>query len=233
MKIMSKMGISTVQSYIGAQIFEASGISHAVIDRYFPNTSSKLSGLSLEDIAKEVRICYKAVFQSKEAELETGLDFQWRHGGETHLFQPKTIHLLQHAVRSGKHDIYKEYTRLLNEEISQQMTLRGLLEFNDNRSPIPIEEVDPVESILKRFKTGAMSYGSISKESHEAIAIAMNRIGGKSNSGEGGEDPERFTPMKNGDSKCSKIKQVASGRFGVASHYLVNSEEIQSKEELR
>ena len=229
LKIMSKMGISTVQSYMGAQIFEALGISHTVIDRYFPNTTSKLSGLTLEDMTKEVRLRHEAAFQSKEVVLETGSDFQWRHGGEVHLFQPKTIHLLQHAVRSGKYEIFKEYTTLLNEEISRQTTLRGLLEFNDNRSPVPIEEVEPVESIFKRFKTGAMSYGSISKEAHEAIAIAMNRIGGKSNSGEGGEDPERFTIMKNGDSKCSKIKQVASGRFGVTSHYLVNSEEIQIK----
>ncbi|WP_010284796.1 glutamate synthase large subunit [Bacillus timonensis] len=229
LKIMSKMGISTVQSYIGAQIFEVLGISHAVIDRYFPNTSSKLSGLTLEDIAKEVRLRHEAAFQSQEVVLKTGSDFQWRYGEETHLFQPKTIHLLQHAVRTGKYEIYKEYSSLLNEEISQQTTLRGLLEFNYKRKPIPIEEVEPIESIFKRFKTGAMSYGSISKEAHEAIAIAMNRIGGKSNSGEGGEDSERFTPMDNGDSKCSKIKQVASGRFGVTSHYLVNSEEIQIK----
>ncbi|THE13143.1 glutamate synthase large subunit [Bacillus timonensis] len=229
MKILSKMGISTVQSYIGAQIFEALGISHDVIDRYFPNTSSKLSGLTIEDLAKEVRLRHEAAFQSKEAVLETGSDFQWRYGGEPHLFQPKTIHLLQHAVRTGKYEIYKEYSNLLNEEISQQTTLRGLLDFNYKRKPVPIEEVEPIESIFKRFKTGAMSYGSISKEAHEAIAIAMNRIGGRSNSGEGGEDPERFTPMENGDSKCSSIKQVASGRFGVTSHYLVNSEEIQIK----
>ena len=229
LKTMSKMGISTVQSYMGAQIFEALGISHTVIDRYFPNTASKLSGLTLEDMTKEVRLRHEAAFQSKEVVLETGSDFQWRHGGEVHLFQPKTIHLLQHAVRSGKYEIFKEYTTLLNEEISRRTTLRGSLEFNDNRSPVPIEKVEPVESIFKRFKTGAMSYGSISKEAHEAIAIAMNRIGGKSNSGEGGEDSERFTIMKNGDSKCSKIKQVASGRFGVTSHYLVNSEEIQIK----
>ncbi|RFB12143.1 glutamate synthase large subunit [Bacillus sp. HNG] len=229
MKIMSKMGISAVQSYIGAQVFEALGISHEVIDRYFPNTSSKLSGLTIDDLAKEVRLRHEEAFQSKEAVLETGSDFQWRYGGETHLFQPKTIHLLQHAVRTGKYEIYKEYSNLLNEEISQQTTLRGLLEFNFKRKPVPIEEVEPIELIFKRFKTGAMSYGSISKEAHEAIAIAMNRIGGRSNSGEGGEDPERFTPMENGDSKCSSIKQVASGRFGVTSHYLVNCEEIQIK----
>lgn len=229
LKVMSKMGIPTVQSYMGAQIFEALGISQEVIARYFPNTSSKLGGLTLEDLAEEVRLRHEAAFQSKEVVLETGSDFQWRPGGETHLFQPKTIHLLQQAVRTGKYERYKEYSRLLNEEISQQTTIRGLLAFNHQRKPIPIEEVEPVQSILKRFKTGAMSYGSIGKEAHEAITIAMNRIGGKSNSGEGGEDSERFTPMENGDSKCSKIKQVASGRFGVTSHYLVNSEEIQIK----
>ncbi|MEH7381112.1 glutamate synthase large subunit [Bacillus sp. JJ1533] len=229
MKIMSKMGISTVQSYIGAQIFEALGISHEVIDRYFPNTSSKLSGLTIEDIATEVRLRHEAAFQSQDTVVTTGSEFQWRYGGETHLFQPKTIHLLQHAVRTGKYEIYKQYSSLLHEEISQQTTLRGLLEFDCKRKPVPIEEVEQIESIFKRFKTGAMSFGSISKEAHEAIAIAMNRIGGKSNSGEGGEDSERFISMENGDSKCSKIKQVASGRFGVTSHYLVNSDEIQIK----
>ncbi|MBM7713530.1 glutamate synthase (ferredoxin) [Bacillus thermophilus] len=229
MKIMSKMGISTVQSYMGAQIFEALGISQEVIDRYFPNTSSKLGGMTLEDIAKEVRLRHECAFHSEKADLETGSDFQWRYDGEIHLFQPKTIHTLQHAVRTGKYEIYKEYSRLLQEEISQQTTLRGLLDFNDERKPVPIEEVEPIESIFKRFKTGAMSYGSISKEAHEAIAIAMNRIGGKSNSGEGGEDPKRFKPMENGDSKCSRMKQVASGRFGVTSHYLVNCDEIQIK----
>lgn len=229
MKIMSKMGISTVQSYIGAQIFEALGISHEVIDRYFPNTASKLGGLTLEDIEKEVRLRHERAFQPEEAGLETGSDFQWRYGGETHLFQPKTIHLLQHAVRTGKYEVYKEYSRMLHEEISQQTTLRGLLEFNYKRKPVPIKEVEPIEAIFNRFKTGAMSYGSISKEAHEAIAIAMNRLGGKSNSGEGGEDPKRFTPLENGDSKCSSIKQVASGRFGVTSHYLVHAEEIQIK----
>ena len=164
LKIMSKMGISTVQSYMGAQIFEALGISHTVIDRHFPNTTSKLSGLTLEDMTKEVRLRHEAAFQSKEGVLETGSDFQWRHGGEVHLFQPKTIHLLQHAVRSGKYEIFKEYTTLLNEEISRQTTLRGSLEFNDNRSPVPIEEVESVDSIVKRFKTGAMSYGSSVKK---------------------------------------------------------------------
>lgn len=228
LKVMSKMGISTVQSYIGAQIFKALGISHDVIQRYFPNTPSQLSGLTLEDMAKEVRLRHEAAFQLQGI-LDSGSDFQWRKGGETHLFQPKTIHLLQQAVRTGKYELYKEYSRLLNGEISRQTTIRGLLDFNFNRQPVPIEEVEPMESILKRFKTGAMSFGSISQEAHEAIAVAMNRIGGRSNSGEGGEDPVRYIPLQNGDSINSRIKQVASGRFGVTSHYLVNSDEIQIK----
>ncbi|MFD1851824.1 glutamate synthase large subunit [Oceanobacillus bengalensis] len=229
LKILSKMGISTIQSYIGAQIFEALGISKEVIDRYFPRTSSKIGGLTLADISKETRVRHTQAYRSIDAKLETGSDFQWRHDGEKHLYQPKTIHTLQQAVRTGNYDLYKKYSNLLNEELSQQTTLRGLLDFKPKRKPIPIEEVESIEFILKRFKTGAMSFGSISKEAHEALAIAMNRIGGMSNSGEGGEDPERFIPLENGDSKCSKIKQVASGRFGVTSHYLVNSEEIQIK----
>lgn len=229
LKIMSKMGISAVQSYIGAQIFEAIGISRDVIDRYFPKTSSKLGSLTLEDIGKEVFLRHRSAFGQQEGGLETGSDLQWRYGGETHLFQPKTIYLLQQAVRTGNYEIYKEYAQLVNEEISQKTTIRGLLAFHSNRKPVPIEEVEPVESILKRFKTGAMSFGSISREAHEALAIAMNRIGGKSNSGEGGEDPERFIPLENGDSKCSRIKQVASGRFGVTSHYLIHCDEIQIK----
>lgn len=229
LKVMSKMGISTVQSYIGAQIFEAIGINHSVIDQYFPKTPSKLSGLTIEDIGKEVRLRHESAFQQLNVELETGSDFQWRAGGEQHLFQPKTILLLQQAVRTGNYKVYKEYAQLINEEISQKTSVRGQLTFHFERKPIPIEEVEPVESILRRFKTGAMSFGSISKEAHEALAIAMNRIGGKSNSGEGGEDPARFIPDENGDSKCSRIKQVASGRFGVTSHYLVNCDEIQIK----
>lgn len=229
LKILSKMGISTVQSYIGAQIFEALGISEDVIDRYFPRTSTKIGGMTVEDIGKEVCIRHMNAYKSEESNLETGSDFQWRHDGELHLYQPKTIHTLQQAVRTGNYDLYKKYSRMINEELSQQTTLRGLLDFNHKKKSVPIEEVEPVESILKRFKTGAMSFGSISKEAHEALAVAMNRIGGKSNSGEGGEDPERFQRLENGDSKISKIKQVASGRFGVTSHYLVNSEEIQIK----
>jgi len=185
--------------------------------------------MTVEDIGKEVCIRHMNAYKSEESNLETGSDFQWRHDGELHLYQPKTIHTLQQAVRTGNYDLYKKYSRMINEELSQQTTLRGLLDFNHKKKSVPIEEVEPVESILKRFKTGAMSFGSISKEAHEALAVAMNRIGGKSNSGEGGEDPERFQRLENGDSKISKIKQVASGRFGVTSHYLVNSEEIQIK----
>lgn len=229
LKILSKMGISTIQSYIGAQIFEALGIGEDVIDRYFPRTSTKIGGLTLEDIAKEVCMRHGSAYQSEDVNLETGSDFRWRHDGELHLYQPKTIHTLQQAVRTGSYDVYKKYSTMLNEELSREMTLRGLLDFKHQRKPVPIVEVEPIELILKRFKTGAMSFGSISKEAHEALAIAMNRIGGKSNSGEGGENPERFERLENGDSKCSRIKQVASGRFGVTSHYLVNSDEIQIK----
>lgn len=229
LKVMSKMGISTVRSYMGAQIFEAIGMSDEVVSRYFPNTPSKLGGLSIDDLEKEVRLRHAQALEKNSPLLESGSDFQWRAGGETHLFQPKTIHLLQQAVRSGEYEVYREYSRLLTEELSMKTTLRGLMEIKPSGEPVPIEEVEPVESIFRRFKTGAMSYGSISKEAHEAIAIAMNRIGGRSNSGEGGEDPERFVPLENGDSKCSKMKQVASGRFGVTSQYLVNCEEIQIK----
>ncbi|MFC5464234.1 glutamate synthase large subunit [Lederbergia graminis] len=227
LKIMSKMGISTVQSYTGAQIFEAVGISSEVVNQYFPRTPTQISGLTIEDIALEVKVRHERAFDG--GSLETGSDFQWRKDGESHLYRPETIHTLQLACRTGKYDFYKKYSSMLYEDMNEQNALRGLLDFQYRNEPIPLDEVESVESILKRFKTGAMSYGSISKEAHEAIAIAMNRIGGKSNSGEGGEDPERFFPMENGDCKNSRIKQVASGRFGVTSYYLVNSDEIQIK----
>ncbi|WP_453991718.1 glutamate synthase large subunit [Bacillus nitroreducens] len=229
LKIMSKMGISTVQSYIGAQIFEAVGISSEVIEDYFPRTVSRIGGLQIEDIAKETILRHNQAWLKEEPTLDEGSDHQWRAGGESHLFRPETIHTLQHACRTGKYELYKKYSQMLAEDTEKSITLRGMFQLKSNRTPIPIEEVESIEMILKRFKTGAMSYGSISKEAHEAIAIAMNRIGGKSNSGEGGEDPKRFTPLANGDSKLSRIKQVASGRFGVTSHYLVNSDEIQIK----
>jgi len=229
LKIMSKMGISTLQSYTGAQIFEAVGIDSRVIERYFPGIPSRIGGLDLDDIARETLIRHSNAYANDSDTLESGSDLQWRKDGEAHMYRPETIHMLQHAVRSGDYELFKTYSRMLQDETETQISLRGLLEFKPAGSPIPIEEVEPVESIVRRFKSGAMSFGSISKEAHEAIAIAMNRIGAKSNSGEGGEDPARYVPMVNGDSKSSAIKQVASGRFGVTSHYLVNCIEIQIK----
>ncbi|MEI8233909.1 MAG: glutamate synthase large subunit [Verrucomicrobiota bacterium] len=230
-KVASKMGISTIQSYRGAQIFEAIGLNHQVIDKYFTWTASRIEGAGLDVIAGEVQLRHQHAFPerpSNGATLEAGGEYQWRADGEAHLFNPLTIHTLQKAVRTDSYEAFRTYAALVNEQDSQLYTLRGLLEFKD-RQPVPIEEVEPIEAIMKRFKTGAMSYGSISKEAHEAMAIAMNRIGGKSNTGEGGEDPERFVPLPNGDSKKSAIKQVASGRFGVTSDYLTNAEEIQIK----
>lgn len=227
LKIMSKMGISTVQSYIGAQIFESIGISKEVIDNYFPRTISQIGGLNLTDIAIETVNRHKTGWEQAKPVLEEGSDFQWRKNGEDHIYRPETIHTLQLACRTGNYELYKKYSHMLSEETNT--SLRGLFELKSNRKPIPVDEVEPIESIFKRFKSGAMSFGSISKEAHEALAIAMNRIGAKSNSGEGGEDPNRFIPLANGDSKLSRIKQVASGRFGVTSHYLVNCDEIQIK----
>mgnify|MGYP005833599965 CR=1 FL=1 len=231
-KILSKMGISTIQSYQGAQIFEAIGISQEVIDKYFTWTPSRIGGIDLDIIAKECQLRHSKAFGERIIEdnaLDVGGDYQWRKDGEYHMFNPETVHKLQYACRTGNYDLFKEYSQLLNQQTQKLCTLRGLFEFKNMENSIPIEEVESVESICKRFKTGAMSYGSISQEAHEALAIAMNRIGGKSNTGEGGEDPARFIPLENGDSKCSAIKQVASGRFGVTSHYLVNAKEIQIK----
>lgn len=227
-KILSKMGISTIHSYRGAQIFEALGLNSAVIDKYFVGTPTRIEGVGLDIIAQEIAIRHKNAFPERSANghtLDVGGRFQMRDGGEYHLFNPTTVHSLQHAVRTGDYAAYKKYATAVNETGTEIATLRGLLEFNiDPDKSIPIEEVEPVESIVTRFKTGAMSYGSISQEAHETLAIAMNAIGGKSNTGEGGEDPERFK-----DNRISKIKQVASGRFGVTSNYLVNAEEIQIK----
>ncbi|RCX16100.1 glutamate synthase (ferredoxin) [Anaerobacterium chartisolvens] len=231
-KTLSKMGISTIQSYQGAQIFEAIGIRQEVIDRYFTKTPSRIGGIDLTIIANEAIKLHSSAFSSHVAEegtLDSGGNTQWRKDGEYHMFNPETIHTLQYACRTNNYGLFKEYSRLLNNESQKLCTLRGLMELKTLENPIPIDEVESVESICKRFKTGAMSYGSISKEAHEAMAIAMNRIGGKSNTGEGGEDVSRFTPDSNGDSRCSAIKQVASGRFGVTSHYLVNAKEIQIK----
>ncbi|WP_045522226.1 glutamate synthase large subunit [Neobacillus niacini] len=227
-KVMSKMGISTVQSYRGAQIFEAVGISSDVIDRYFTGTVSQLGGIGLETLAKEAKLRHvDAYAESTDKTLESGSNFQWRHDGEHHAFNPGTIHTLQWACRNGDFDLFKKYSNLANKE--RIGFLRNLFSFNGSRQAVPIEEVESVESIVRRFKTGAMSFGSISKEAHETLAIAMNRLGGKSNSGEGGEDSSRFVLDENGDNRGSKIKQIASGRFGVKSHYLVNAEELQIK----
>ncbi|THF74920.1 glutamate synthase large subunit [Cohnella fermenti] len=231
-KVLSKMGISTIQSYRGAQIFEAIGLKSDVIDQYFTWTPSRIGGVGLDVIAAETLKGHYRAFSTQEGaerELDSGGDYQWRKDGEDHLFNPKTIHTLQMATRSNDYNLYKKYSALVQGEYEEIRTLRSLLDFKLDQPPVPIEEVEPVESIFKRFKSGAMSFGSISKEAHEGLAIAMNRIGAKSNSGEGGEDPARFIPDENGDSRRSAIKQVASGRFGVTSHYLANAEEIQIK----
>ncbi|GHH98935.1 glutamate synthase large subunit [Neobacillus kokaensis] len=224
-KVLSKMGISTVQSYRGAQIFEAVGIHSTVIDQYFTGTTSQLEGIRLDTIADETLLRHQQAFQTEEG-LEAGSEFQWRKGGEVHAFQPQTIHLLKQACRKNDYQMYKKYAEKANKE--QLIFIRNMFDFRET-TPIPLEEVESVESICRRFKTGAMSYGSLSQEAHETLAIAMNRIGGKSNSGEGGEHPDRYIPDENGDLRRSAIKQVASGRFGVSSHYLVNADEIQIK----
>lgn len=226
-KVMSKMGISTIQSYRGAQIFEAVGISSSVIDRYFTRTSSQVGGISLETIACETLLRHQAAYAAAKPALEAGSDFQWRRDGEYHAFHPQAVHALQRACREGDYELYKEYTRMVYDR--PVTFLRDLLTFKAGRKPVPLDEVEPVEAICRRFKTGAMSYGALSQEAHEALAIAMNRLGGKSNSGEGGEDPRRYTRDENGDSRSSAIKQVASGRFGVTSHYLTQAVEIQIK----
>jgi glutamate synthase domain-containing protein 2/glutamate synthase domain-containing protein 3 len=230
-KVISKMGISTIQSYWGAQIFEAIGLKQSVIDKYFTWTASRVEGVGLDAIAQEILSRHQRAFPDRPVNghvLEVGGQYQWRDDGEYHLFNPQTIHKLQHAVRTANFKTFKEYSTLVNEQTRNWATLRGLLDFKKVK-PVPIEQVEPVESIMKRFKSGAMSYGSISKEAHETMAVAMNRIGGKSNTGEGGEDPERYEPMPGGDSKNSAIKQVASGRFGVTSLYLVKAKELQIK----
>lgn len=231
-KTMSKMGISTIQSYCGAQIFEALGVHQSVIDKYFTWTPSRIGGIDLNIIAQEATLRHKQGFPERSFNghnLPTSGEYQWRSEGEYHLFSPQTIHALQKSCRTNDYTTFKKYSQLINDQIGKLGTLRGLFEFKTSRQPVPLEEVEPVETICHRFKTGAMSYGSISKESHEALAIAMNRIGGKSNTGEGGEDPARFIPDENGDSRNSAIKQVASARFGVTSEYLVNAKEIQIK----
>jgi glutamate synthase (ferredoxin) len=231
-KTMSKMGISTIQSYCGAQIFEALGVHQSVIDKYFTWTPSRIGGIDINVIAQEASLRHKSGFPERSVNghnLPTSGEYQWRSEGELHLFSPQTIHALQKSTRSGDYALFKKYSQLINDQMGRMGTLRSLFEFKPGRAPVPIEEVESVEEICKRFKTGAMSYGSISQEAHEALAIAMNRIGGKSNTGEGGEDPARFIPDENGDSRNSAIKQVASARFGVTSEYLVNARELQIK----
>lgn len=234
LKVMSKMGISTVASYTGAQIFEAVGLSRAVTDEYFSGTVSRLDGVGLDVLASEVvarhRLAYPAVSsQRSHRSLQVGGEYQWRREGEYHLFNPETVFKLQHSTRQKRFDIFKEYTNLVNDQSARLGTLRGLFRFKSDREAVPIDQVEPVDSIVKRFSTGAMSYGSISPEAHETLAVAMNRIGAKSNTGEGGEDAERYRPDANGDLRRSAIKQVASGRFGVTSEYLVNADDLQIK----
>lgn len=231
-KVMSKMGISTIKSYRGAQIFEALGISQKVIDKYFTWTDSRIEGIGLDIIAKEAELRHEKAYPKIQVNgqvLDEGGQYKWRKNGEYHMYNPETVHLLQFASKTNDYQLYKDYAQRLDDQIDPPPTLRHLLDFNFENEPIPLEEVESVESICKRFKTGAMSYGSISSETHEALAIAMNRLGGKSNSGEGGEESKRYVPDTNGDRRNSAIKQVASGRFGVTSEYLNSANEIQIK----
>jgi len=232
LKVMNKIGISTLHSYRGSQIFEIVGFNSQFVEKYFPYTASRIEGVGLYEIEKEIDQRYKQAYPdnkiNKNLRLNIGGDYRWRRNGERHLFNPTTVSKLQQAVRLSDQDSYDVYANAINEQAESLMTIRGLFEF-DNLDPIPLEEVEDWTEIVKRFKTGAMSYGSISREAHENLAIAMNRIGGKSNSGEGGEDRKRFQKDINGDSRNSAIKQVASGRFGVTSHYLTNAKEIQIK----
>ncbi len=232
LKVMSKMGISTLQSYCGAQIFEAVGLEQPFVDRYFTWTPSRIGGVGIDVIAEEVRRRHQRAFPARQhgvGDLESGGEYKWRRDGELHLFNPETVQKLQHATQTGQYAMYRDFSNVVNDQSRALGTLRGLLDFKRTNGPIPIDEVESVEAILKRFATGAMSYGSISQEAHETLAIAMNRLGGKSNTGEGGEDPARYTPDANGDSRRSAIKQVASARFGVTSEYLVNADDLQIK----
>jgi len=232
LKVFSKMGISTLQSYRGAQVFEAIGLNQSLIDKYFTGTSSRIEGVGLEVLAREAQMkhahAYKPFTQS-ETELEPGGAYQYRVRGEFHMLNPLSVSKLQHAVRNGSFETFQEYTDLIDKQNRDLCTLRGLMELKTAKKPVPLDEVEPVTEIVKRFATGAMSFGSISKEAHETLAIAMNRMGGRSNTGEGGEDEERFKHRPNGDWPRSAIKQVASGRFGVTTNYMVNADELQIK----
>ncbi len=233
LKVMSKMGISTQQSYRGAQIFEAIGLNTQLVEEFFTWTPSRIEGVGLETLAEEALRWHEHAFPTTPVvhrlELDVGGQYQWRRKGEAHLFSPEVVARLQQATRLNSREEFRRYCELIDNQQRQLLTLRGLLEFKEASQPVPLEEVEPASEIVKRFATGAMSYGSISKEAHETLAIAMNRIGGKSNTGEGGEDPVRYVPDPNGDSRSSAIKQVASGRFGVTSEYLVNAQELQIK----
>ncbi len=232
LKVFSKMGISTLQSYCSAQIFEIVGLNKDFTDKYFPGTASRIGGAGLLEIATESLMRHQLAFAERidpNRNLNRGSEYSWRREGELHLMNPEVIALLQHAVRSGSRDEYDQFSQQVNNHSEQLCTLRGLFKFKEQNQPVPLDEVEPVSAIVKRFCTGAMSLGSISTEAHETLAIAMNRIGGKSNTGEGGEDPRRYTPDANGDLRRSAIKQVASGRFGVTPHYLVNADELQIK----
>ncbi|MGH7248695.1 MAG: glutamate synthase-related protein, partial [Pseudomonadota bacterium] len=232
LKVFSKMGISTLQSYRGAQVFEAIGLNKALVEKYFTGTSSRIEGVGLDVLAREAKMKHDLAFRpvtDADTELDTGGNYQYRVRGEYHLLNPLTVSKLQHAVRQQSFQTFQEYSELINNQAKHLCTLRGLMEFKWAAKPIPIEEVEPASEIVKRFATGAMSYGSISKEAHETLAIAMNRIGGRSNTGEGGEDEERFRRDPNGDWRRSAIKQVASARFGVTTNYLVNADDLQIK----
>ena len=231
LKIFSKMGISTLQSYHGSQVFEILGINQTVVDKYFTGAVTRIGGLGLDEIARESLCKHRIGFGAKSPDrlLPEGGIYQWKRRGESHLFNPTTVHLLQHATRTNNYAVYKNYAKEINEQSEKHFTIRGMLDFAHHREPISIHEVEPAENIMKRFATGAMSFGSISHEAHSTMAIAMNRIGGKSNTGEGGEDEIRYQVMENGDSMRSAIKQVASARFGVTSNYLTNADELQIK----
>ncbi len=232
LKVMSKMGISTYQSYCGAQIFEAVGLSSEFVEKYFTGTATQVEGAGIREIAREAverhRLAYSHNPIYRHA-LDVGGEYAWRVRGEDHMWTPESISLLQHATRANDPEKYRQFANLINDQNERLMTLRGMFRIRESHNPVPIEEVEPASEIVKRFSTGAMSFGSISYEAHTTLAIAMNRLGGKSNTGEGGEEPERFKPLPNGDSMRSAIKQVASGRFGVTTEYLVNADEIQIK----
>ena len=235
LKVMSKMGISTLASYTGAQLFQAVGISQRLLDEYFTGLHCATGGIDLDDIAADVEARHEfgipgAARRTCAPRTRGGGEYQWRRDGEYHLFNPETVFKLQHSTRTGRYEVFKEYTHLVDDQSERMASLRGLLKFKGGvRPPVPLEEVEPAGEIVKRFSTGAMSYGSISAEAHETLAIAMNRLGARSNSGEGGESADRFDPDPGGDWRRSAIKQVASARFGVTSHYLTNCTDIQIK----